>query len=314
MKYYFYGIIFLLIANNLFSQDEIVRDYLNRVAEGEIDEVKMLTVDLLAIYPNDPGVQYLHGVVVEDVSRSVEIFKRIIKNNPTSEWADDAYWRLVIYYAIKGDTAIAQNELNNFRKRYPKSEFLGPATDVVKTSVSLARLEQKPKFSEKSTEKEYTKTTEKIKPEPQISKVENPKHKTETQKSKTEPQTTKAITQKSKVDIQKTKTEPQKSKSEPQKPKPELVQKPSEEESDNKEAIQEIYHLQVGIYSTKEAAEREKEKYLQQRLRTNIISKNVDGQQMYAVVIGEYSTIESAEAAKKIVQQQCKCSPMIFKK
>jgi cell division protein FtsN len=76
----------------------------------------------------------------------------------------------------------------------------------------------------------------------------------------------------------------------------------------------EKWGLQVGIYSTKEAAENELKKFKQQRLLADILRKEVDGGTMYAVVIGDYSSRQSAEAGKTIVQQQCKCSPILYKK
>jgi len=74
------------------------------------------------------------------------------------------------------------------------------------------------------------------------------------------------------------------------------------------------YGLQVGLYSTIEAAESEVERFRNMRLKADIVIKEINGIERYAVVIGDYSSRESAEAAKNIVQQQCECTPLIFEK
>jgi tetratricopeptide (TPR) repeat protein len=141
----FIAIFAAAITLNLNAQADNVRSLLKMVAQGKSDEVKKQLPDLLAEYPNDPGVQLLFGVVIEDGNKAIEIYKKIIKNYPESEWADDAYWRIVQFYAITGDTAKAQSELESYRKKYPTSEFLAPATDVVRSAITIARNESKHK-------------------------------------------------------------------------------------------------------------------------------------------------------------------------
>lgn len=250
---------------NTYAQDEQVRTYLKLAAAGKTDEVKMALPDLLAEYPNHPGVMMLHGMVIEDGEKAMEIYEKITARHPDSEWADDAYWRIVQYYAIKGDLEKARRELNNFRKNHPASEYLAPAADVVRTAERLHNSSSKPVSK------------------PVYTEAEKPR-----EDNRQEDETKKYV-----------------------------------EEKQNNETAGEIekitgdegtYGLQVGIYSTREAAESERERFRKMRMNTEVMQKNVDGTAMYAVVIGEYSSIDSAEHAKKIVQIQCKCSPIIFKR
>ncbi|OGU60131.1 MAG: hypothetical protein A2X64_01205 [Ignavibacteria bacterium GWF2_33_9] len=145
-------IILLFVANTfiVFAQDNIVKDYLNQYSQGKMDEVRKALPDLLVEYPADPGVKLLLGIVLEDANKAQELFKEIIQKTPESEWADDAYWRLIQFYAIKNDADKVEFELNNFRKRYPTSEYLIPATDVARTCRSLEN--QKLKNEEKLKE------------------------------------------------------------------------------------------------------------------------------------------------------------------
>lgn len=242
---------FLLSFINLYSQDKVVGDYLQQYAQGKMNEVRSALPDLLVEYPNDPGVKLLLAVVLEDADKAVDIYKEIVQKFPDSQWADDAYWRLIQYYAVKNDVEKAEYELDNFRKRYPTSDFLTPATDVVRTAKSI--------------------TTNKAKVNTAPTKVE-------------------AITN-AKVDA-----------------------KPVEKPIEAKVQGPITYGLQVGLYSSMQAAETERERFLKQRLRTSIEEKIVEGEKKYAVVIGNYSSMESAEAAKVIIQQQCNCAPVIYKK
>ncbi|MCX8055491.1 MAG: SPOR domain-containing protein [Ignavibacteria bacterium] len=235
MKKIFLILFVFLLANNVYCQSERISSLLKLVAQGKTEEVRSAMPKLLSDYPNEPGVLLLQGVLMEDGIRAVKIYKNIVKNYPNSEWADDAQWRIVQFYAVIGDTLEAKRELEFFRKNYPKSEFLAPATDVVHSSISSAKYDFKSRINaEKSTPK----------------------------------------------------------------PQPE----------------NQHWGLQVGLYSTKSAAEYEKKRFLAMKLRTEIIEKEVDGEIKYAVVIGNYSSKDSAEAAKKEVEKKCECTPFLFPK
>ncbi len=61
--------------------------------------------------------------------------------------------------------------------------------------------------------------------------------------------------------------------------------------------------MQVGVYSTIETAKAETDKFRQQRLRNEIIEKEINGKKMFAVIIGNYATKESAEKNREMVVQ-----------
>lgn len=251
-------IVFILISfGPLLSQEKTITEYLQLYSQGKMNEVLAALPDLLVEYPNDPGVKLLLAVVSENAEKAVEIYKEIVQKYPESQWADDAYWRLLQYYAVKGDVDKAEYELNNFRKRYPTSEYLPAATDVVRTARSIANSKLK-QIQENLKKDENLQTTSQ--------------------------------------ELKKTTAEP-----------------PKVEKSESKSGPV-TYGLQVGVYSTLETAEAEKEKFLKKRLRTTIEEKIINGQKRFAVVIGNYSSRESAEAAKQIIQQQCECEPIIYEK
>lgn len=280
-------------------QDEIVRDNLRLLAHGRIDEVKSQIPDLLAKYPEDPGIKLLHGAILDDGSVAVKIYQNIIEKHADSEWADDAYWRTVQYYAISGELDKANLMLENFRRRYPASPFVAPASDVVMTvSKMLNKTSQAPSKSDIEFTPIKTETA----------KQDNVKteHKTidgkDVRQDFARPMEDKIKTPN---DIEpQTNIEPEIIKEKVEEPKVEIIE----------ENHSGFFGLQVGIYRDKTTAETEKEKFLKQRLRTSIEEKTVEGETMYAVVIGHYSSIQSAEAAKLIVKRQCGCDPVVYKK
>lgn len=139
--------VFFIIAfsflqfNNLISQDKdaIVNENLILVAKGKVQEVKAKLPDLLVEYPNYAGVKLLLAVVVEDASKAVDIYKDIVNNHSDNIWADDAYWRLIQYYAITGDISRAKEELEKFRTNYPTSPFIVSTAEIVRFAESIVK-------------------------------------------------------------------------------------------------------------------------------------------------------------------------------
>lgn len=118
-----------------------INSYLEMVANGKLTEVKSQLPDLMVEYPDDAGVKLLLAVVIDDAYKSLDIYKKIVANYPESEWADDAYWRIVQFYAVKGETNKAQYELNYFRTKYPQSPYIVPAAEVVRMAEGIFRKE-----------------------------------------------------------------------------------------------------------------------------------------------------------------------------
>ncbi len=310
------------------AQKDEVNKYLRLVAYGKIDEVRAVIPDLLAKYPNDPGIKLLHGTILDDAFLALDVYNGIIKNFPQSQWADHAYWRIIQFYAVLGDTAKAQAELANFRTLYPASSFIGPASDVVRSSVNLAKKNMKSTSSTLVTQviKKDAPSPTKIetvqKPSDNVTATKNvapinPDKLAESADLSDNKKNTKNETKNpdklapSTIDNNKNvKEKPIADKN----PKVPTSINPTEETSDNTIKEPTFFGLQVGIYKEKNTAEAEKNKFLVRRLRTQVVDKEVSGVVMFAVVIGHYSSLESAEEGKKIVSIQCGCEPIIYVK
>lgn len=137
-KYIFISLLALVINfSGAFSQQKEVRQCIGMVAKGQIKEVKEKLASLSVEYPEDPGVKLLKGILTDDASKAVEIYDDIVNSNPKSEWADDAYWRIIQFHAVTGSLNKAKEELDIFRKNYPSSEFLIPAADIVRLTDNI---------------------------------------------------------------------------------------------------------------------------------------------------------------------------------
>jgi cell division protein FtsN len=288
---------FLAADNTAYSQASIVRNRLQLVAMGKIDDVKKELPDLLAEFPEDPGIQFLHASVLEDLNKSLPIYQKIVNGKPDCEWADDAQWRIVHYYTMKRDTNRARAELQNYRKNYPQSEFLLSAYDLIRATVGAGKF-----------------TVENPEPKSKItSQLSNSKSIPEKKGIDTSV-ITKSISKNStsKTETSTKSSDGKSSKSDSISPSSKKLVVAEIVKSGKSETI---FTLQVGVFKTSKAAETELADYTQKRLRCSILERKLaDGSMRYVVAIGEYKSKKNAEDAIEIVKEQCNCSPLIIQK
>ena len=329
MKRILFILAILFVFSDIYSQDVEVGRYLNMVAQGKTDEVRQALPDLMVAYPNDPGVKLLTASVIQDAFKSVDIYNDIALNHPESKWADDALWRIIQFHAIMGNSEKANIGLTILRKSYPTSEFIVPATDIVRSSYTLTKmrkLEQPVKVEEKENEEPSNMTNwEQLKDE-KVEELVKDEENEEIDKVKEE---RKQIKKPLKEEV----SEEVMGGGELPEPKREnlvrdILQKHIEDEKkkdeENKRELKPeapllssgtgFFGLQVGVFSQKINADAEMQKFLNQRMRSEVRAVKKDDSFLYAVIIGNYSTKKSAEAAKIIVNQQCGCDPIIVEK
>lgn len=276
MKYFVLVIALAFAANAIVlnAQADKVRSYVKLVADGKIAEAKWGYKQISKEHPNDPGVIFLGGILELDATDAVKAYNKVITEFPKSEWADDAYWRLIQYHIVMNEYAKAKQELGTFKAKYPASEFLAPTLDLVRVAAIAAGDKEEP------TEKKdaETKKEPENKKGPVIKKEPLPKM---------EPDT-KTIT--------KVKPEPK-----------ELVTAKEPADAEIK------WGLQAGLYSSNKTAQAEMNKYKKKRMDARIVTKEVDDNTMYAVIIGTYKTKKDAEEARSFVNGECHCNPLIVK-
>jgi len=94
------------------------------VEEGRASEVKQALPALVAKYPSHPGVLYLQGRLAKNGIEAARFYQSILDNYPRSEWADDALYRLYLYYYSLGLARTAELKMWQLRKEYPNSPFI----------------------------------------------------------------------------------------------------------------------------------------------------------------------------------------------
>ena len=76
------------LNSNAQTVDSKVATYLKLVAQGKISEVKPKLSELIATYPDEPGVILLQGVIQDDGSKALVYYQKILDKYPNSRWAD----------------------------------------------------------------------------------------------------------------------------------------------------------------------------------------------------------------------------------
>lgn len=93
------------------------------VEEGRAGQVKSELPSLVAKYQNHPGVLYLQGRLASNGTEAARYYQMIIDNFPKSEWADDALYRIYLYYYSLGLARTAELKMLQLRQEYPSSPF-----------------------------------------------------------------------------------------------------------------------------------------------------------------------------------------------
>ncbi len=236
MKFYIFLVALLVVTTTSnFAQSSMVHNRLRLIMNGKANEVRKELPDLIKEFPDDPGVMFLNGILMEDATKALSVYEQITREFPQSEWADDAQWRIVQYYALKRDTTRAHRELGMYKRNYPMSEFLIHAIDIVKATVgepivTTTPPEVKKPAPDKTSEKSITPTSPKSKA----------------------------------IDIAPTTDD----KKQPEKTTPATNAKANAAGSAGKK-----WGLQIGVYSTRQTAEDEAKKYSEQKLRVEIVDK-----------------------------------------
>jgi len=104
------------------SASDIAR-LVNRVRVGEIDEVKRMMPQLTKARPNDPGVLFLQALLETNAEKAMDIYQQIVDKHPSSEWADDALYKLYQYSWAVGAYRTARAHMERLTSRYPSSPF-----------------------------------------------------------------------------------------------------------------------------------------------------------------------------------------------
>lgn len=115
--------IFLISGLQTFAQRDI-SEQLKDLESGNIEEVRRELNVLKQYNADDPSIIYLEAVLQTNAERAVEMYKRLLKEYPNSDYADDILYRLYTYNFAIGSYLTADEYLTRLKSDHPESPFI----------------------------------------------------------------------------------------------------------------------------------------------------------------------------------------------
>jgi tetratricopeptide (TPR) repeat protein len=103
--------------------NEQVRQRIESVHNGKLDQVRAELPNLERLYPNDPGVKFIDAYTTRDGVSAMKKYQAIVDQFPKSEWADNALYRVYQYYYSVGLYKTADQKMAQLQEQYPNSIF-----------------------------------------------------------------------------------------------------------------------------------------------------------------------------------------------
>lgn len=115
------------------QSDPRLVDALRIAQEGGSDSARVLVTNLLRVTPPTdtlyPQVLYTMGLVSRSIDEMRRTYTRVSVEYATSDWADDAIYRLALLDYAAGNLPGATRQLERIRNDYPDSPALGMAAE-----------------------------------------------------------------------------------------------------------------------------------------------------------------------------------------
>lgn len=103
--------------------EQEVRQRLDLIHSGKVDQVRSEVTSLLRQSPNDPAILYLDAYVTTNGDQAVKKYQSIVDLYPQNDWADDALYKVYQYYYAVGLYKTAEAKINQLNQQYPNSIF-----------------------------------------------------------------------------------------------------------------------------------------------------------------------------------------------
>ncbi len=91
---------FIICLTGIYSQN--IDMYLSLIDEGKIEEVQANLPSLELKHANDPGVLYLKALIHKNGEESIEMYRQLMNDHPSSQYADDAAMKIGEYLYARG--------------------------------------------------------------------------------------------------------------------------------------------------------------------------------------------------------------------
>ncbi|MFA6455805.1 MAG: SPOR domain-containing protein [Bacteroidota bacterium] len=130
--------------------DRDVRERLDLIHSGKLEQVRIEVATLIKQSPNDPAVRYLDAYVTGNGDQAVKKYQSIVDNFPQNEWADDALYKVYQYYYAVGLYKTAEAKMNQLNQQYPNSIFAKNEAKPSEVGIQQPAVVSKPVTEEKT--------------------------------------------------------------------------------------------------------------------------------------------------------------------
>jgi hypothetical protein len=155
MKFLFLISMLFLNTINIVAQGIEISEYLKKIENGKIEEVREKLPELKSKYPDDPSVLFLDGILTENGKIALKLFSTVVNSYPESKYADAAAYRIYSYYYATDQLNDADTWLNRLKKDYPSSPYVKIAGKNVPT-VEKKKINQTKEENEQILKAKYT--------------------------------------------------------------------------------------------------------------------------------------------------------------
>lgn len=255
----------LLIFTPAWGQD--LDYYFDLAYQGKVEEVAEALPQLYRQHPNDGSVLYLEGLITRDGDAAVEIFKRVAHLYPSSPYADDALLKIGEYLYARGLYVQAAQYLKRIPVYYPRSDLVYPGIRLFLNALLVS--------GDRDTALFYVQVFSRKYPEIEFD--------LETGKASGGPEDTPPITSRSSAQDDRSPGEPA--------------------QIGRTSTTRLGFRLQVGAFSVRENAERQKALLESLNYRVDIVPTRSGDRILYLVIVAGFSSREDAEMAGRLLKE-----------
>lgn len=255
----------LLIFTPAWGQD--LDYYFDLAYQGKVEEVAEALPQLYRQHPNDGSVLYLEGLITQDGDAAVEIFKRVAHLYPSSPYADDALLKIGEYLYARGLYVQAAQYLKRIPVHYPRSDLVYPGIRLFLNALVVS--------GDRDTALFYVQVFSRKYPEIEFD--------LETGKASGGPEDTPPITNRSSAQGDRLPEEPA--------------------QTGRTSTTRRGFRLQVGAFSVRENAERQKALLESLNYGVDIVPTRSGDRILYLVIVAGFSSREDAEMAGRLLKE-----------
>jgi cell division septation protein DedD len=110
--------------------DNDIKNYINKLNNGRVEEVKDVLPQLVTQYQDTPELIYLQGRLSTNGVEAIKYYQMVLDNYPKSEWADKSLYHIYQYHYAMGMYENAGKEMQRLKKEFPSSPVFADAAGI----------------------------------------------------------------------------------------------------------------------------------------------------------------------------------------